>query len=68
MRVPVKVAAEILEMAPLTVQLFLRAEKLPIGTATIGSGDRFVYDIRSNKLEEYIGKKINWEKYGLKEK
>lgn len=55
-RVPVKVAAKILGMTPLTLQESLKAKALPIGGAWMNEGSTcWTFHISPHLLAQYIG-------------
>lgn len=55
-RVPIKVAAKILGMTPLTLQESLKAKALPIGGAWINEGSTcWTFHISPHLLAQYIG-------------
>lgn len=55
-RVPVKVAAKILGMTPLTLQESLKAKALPIGGAWKNEGSTcWTFHISPHLLAQYIG-------------
>ena len=55
-RVPVKVAAKILGMTPLTLQESLKAKALPIGGAWMNEGSTcWTFHIIPHLLAQYIG-------------
>ena len=55
-RVPIKVAAKILGMTPLTLQESLKAKALPIGGAWINEGSTcWAFHISPPLLAQYIG-------------
>ena len=48
-------AAHLLEKPPMWVMLGLRQGRLPIGAAVLGDGGRWSYDVRPERLAQYMG-------------
>jgi hypothetical protein len=48
-------AARVLGKPPMWVMLGLRQGRLPIGAAVLGEGGRWSYDVRPERLAQYMG-------------
>ena len=48
-------AARLLGKPPMWVMLGLRQGRLPIGAAVLGDGGRWSYDVRPERLAQYMG-------------
>jgi len=55
MKISVKLAAKLLGVSHMFVNVGLRAGRLPYGTGVQMPGGRWSFDIRAEKLAEYMG-------------
>ena len=65
----VRDAARLIGKPAMWVMLGLRQEKLPIGCAVLGEGGRWSYDIRPERLAQYMGITTDelWDRLGEEE-